>query len=382
MKRTMLTTSAASMMAMAALAGPSQALVSQTDAPQNEQTDAIARLQLINKEDLKEAEKNQVGGMVSVKSVVCTSTLIDPQWVISAGHCSKDGIDDFRVTATFGIDRNSDKEYTITQVEKFSDNRDIALYKLDKPVEGVTPLKMWEKAIDEETQGTAYGWGREQDAPSLNTMNMLEGTISPEVAYGTPFPEMETNVARFDAGYSATGDSGSPFIIDNAVYGVLSMGGVKSDNDEGFPGSLYIPVAQYQKWIQAVIQNDDVPASMQDTLQDDMNTPAEDTQPIEAEVPVDDVALPETDVKPDLQGSAVSDSDSADVSKENDDDASADDALSAQGTQNENGTTNSPSLVFSPSAPASDEDALGPEVNTGGAAQSDSFFGKVMKLFT
>lgn len=399
MKRKILTTSAAAMIAMTAFAGPAQALVSQTDAPQNEQTDAIARLQFVKKKDLQEAlDRGET--KVSVKATICTSTLIDPQWVISAGHCSKDGMENLYATATFGIDKNSDKKYTITQVEKFSEDNDIALYKLDKPVEGITPLKMWDGLLTKDTEGTAYGWGRVEGTPSLNTLNTLEGVMSPDESFGSPYPKMGTNMAKFDKGYTATGDSGSPFIINNAVYGVLSMG-ITPENQDEFPGSLYMPTAKYQEWIKGVTQSDDDAfISTPDAERGDTNSPDGDTRPIEAEVPKDDSSIPVTEVDTSTKptGKTTSDSDETGASskdEESEEEVSENDTSSEDTSMKKTPATRTnvqkSTTTSSSSTPASNttqvtpvssnEEAYGPKVNTGGTAQSESFFGKVMKVF-
>lgn len=402
MKRRILTASAAAMMALTALSTPSQALVSQTNATQNEHTDAIAQLKIINKKELEQA-KNNAGdsNVVSVRTTICTASLISPEWMIGAGHCVKDGIDNIYAEVTFGVNKNSDKKYVITQAVTHPQGDDIALFKLNKPVEGATPMKLWDSVIKEDTAGVAYGWGRTKGSNSLETLNTLNGTMHPKFSYGGPFPDMPTNPVTFDGGYSATGDSGSPFIINNALHGVLSMGTLPK-NDGDIRQGLYMPVANYQDWIKATIQSDDSFINTPGTTPGDAQAQTEDKTPINAEIPAEDVPTTvDENVTSNTRGSMASGNTSGSSQRNDRDDndtqtetqtetpsattttptqstpgVSA--SISAQGSMSVQRT---PQNTANAATPAKAGDEVGPKVNTGGQAQSQSFFQKVWALF-
>lgn len=404
MKRRILTASAAAIVALTALSTPSQALVSQTNATQNEHTDAIAQLKVINKNDLEQA-KNNAGGsnVVSVKATICTASLISPEWMIGAGHCVKDGMDNIYTEVTFGVNKSSDKKYVVTQAVTHPQGDDIALFKLNKPVEGATPMKLWDSVIKEDTAGVAYGWGRTKGSNSLETLNTLNGTMHPKFSYGGPFPDMPTNPVTFDGGHSATGDSGSPFIINNAIHGVLSMGTLPK-NDGDVRQGLYMPVANYQDWIKATIQSDDSFINTPGTTPGDAQSQTEDKAPIDAEVPAEDVPTPvDEDVTSNAQGSTVSGNGNTTPGSSQRNDHNDNDTQNKTRTKTPSSTTPSPTQstpgvsasisaqgsmsvqripqsTTKAATPVKAGDKVGPKVNTGGQAQSQSFFQKIWAL--
>lgn len=389
-KAKMTTASATAALALTTMAIPAQALVSDTNAESNDTTSAIAHIQLSNKTDLDEVQKNG-SGIVHVTS--CTGTLIAPQWIISAAHCVGEGLDKYSGVATFGTTDNG-QEYKIDDVKTHSNQDDMALFHLDKPANDIEPLKLWDSVIQEEKQGQAYGWGKPADKPQLKALNTLNGTMLPEAVQGDPFKDMDTNEVVFDGGYSTKGDSGSPFIINDAVYGVLSMGTIPEEGEVSH--GLYMPVAQYKEWIEKTIEQSD--SFITAPGEDSGNTqPQEDGGVVDAEIPTneDKSSRSSTSQTANPSSSHKSSSDKGtqdDYSKVTDatvinSPEDTDEAVVASnGTDpGDDTTTASDSTVndiedSSENSSIEDED-VGPTVKTGGKVQGKSFFAKVKQLF-
>ena len=396
--------SALAVVSLGAFAPTASALVSSTDAPVNDTTGAIARLQIIDKQEI---EKSQQDGTGKVTATVCTGTLVAPQWILTAGHCDKNGIENSEARATFGTQAPkaalSADSHKIIEAKVHSDNDDMALFKLEKPVENITPLKMWDSVVQKDTDGKAYGWGREKGSDPLTTLNTLDGTMSHRMTYGKPFPAMDTNPVTYQGGHSATGDSGSPFIIDGAVHGVLSMGTVPSEGEVS--QGLYMPTAQYKDWIAQTIGQDGSFTSPSGAQPGKTDAPSAQDPVVEAEVPAKDPSgsddkgtvaeLPTTST----QDPGKDSTDKRDTNKTivDDDGYIEDEFPLTPGTvipQAENTTDQNINQDNQPVQTTSNKEANqakpvsapkvatpGPKVNTGGDVEGASFFTKVKSLF-
>ena len=385
-----MTAASAIALSLATMASPAQALVSNTDAESNDVTNAIAHIQLSNKDDM-DAVRETGSGAVHVTS--CTGTLISPQWVISAAHCVEEGLDKYYGNATFGT-TDTGQSYKIDDVKTHSNQDDMALFHLEKPVNDIKPLKLWDTVLQEEKKGQAYGWGKPADQDPLKNLNMLNGTMSPTIVRGDPFAYMDTNEVVFDGGYSIKGDSGSPFVIDDALYGVLSMGTIPEQGEESH--GLYMPVAQYKEWIEDTIEQNDSFISTPGADPKN-NQPQENGKTVNAQIPT------EEDVN-------SKDKSSSHVSKS----SSSKDASTDEGTQSDGSSVTNATVINTPSEQGSytdipidgnvaensiedrsissssqednDQDELGdvaagPTVKTGGSVEQRSFFSKIKALF-
>lgn len=414
-KTKMATASATAALALTTMAIPAQALVSDTNAEVNDTTNAIAHIQLSDKAELDAVQANG-SGIVHVTS--CTGTLISPQWIVSAAHCVGGGLDKYSGSVTFGT-TDDGQSYKIDDVKTHSNQDDMALFHLDKPVNNIEPLKLWDSVIQEEKQGQAYGWGKPKDKPRLKNLNTLNGTMSPEAVYGGPFKDMDTNEVIFDGGHSAKGDSGSPFIIDNAVYGVLSMGTIPEEGEVSH--GLYMPVAQYKEWIEKTIEQNDSFVAAPGTDSGNTQPPQEDDKVVDAQVPTEDddssknndltESTPSQKTKTSTSHTTKpSSSKGASTSKgthSNDDGITeatvinppeegssetipvGDATVAGNTTVGVNGVKNTTvgnnGIVSSPEERTihseSEDDTVGPIVKTGGNVEQKSFFSKIKDLF-
>lgn len=384
-----MTAASAITLSLTTMASPAQALVSNTDAESNDVTNVIAHIELSNKDDM-DAVREKGSGAVHVTS--CTGTLISPQWIISAAHCVGEGLDKYYGNATFGT-TDTGQSYKIDDVKTHSNQDDMALFHLEKPVNDIKPLKLWDTVLQEEKKGQAYGWGKPADQDPLKNLNMLNGTMSPTIVRGDPFAHMDTNEVIFDGGYSIKGDSGSPFVINDTLYGVLSMGTIPEQGEKSH--GLYMPVAQYKEWIEDTIEQND---SFISTPGADpkSNQPQENGKTVNAQIPTEE----DVNSKDKSSSHASTSSPSKDAStdegtqsnSDNITDATVINTPSEQGSYSddpidENAAENSIEDSGISSSLQEDNDqgdsenvVAGPTVETGGSVEQRSFFSKIKAL--
>ena len=204
------------------------------------------------------------------------ATLIAPQWAVTAAHVTqliqRDG------SHTVTID---DEEYNIIEVATHPKwggihFNDIALLKLDRPVNNILPLPMYEREDELGQQVLILGSGDHatglegarnaaRDGQFRGVTNIVErielGSLW--VQFDAPGSANETNLE----GVAGPGDSGGPALIevDGSYYlvGVASFGIEMGDPppEPGTYGSFdtYTSISRHRDWIDAVLNGEPIP---------------------------------------------------------------------------------------------------------------------------
>ena len=197
-------------------------------------------------------------------------TLIAPQWILTAAHIA---VEVFKASPP-ARPEFAGKGYDIDQVVinpfwRKGGPHDLALLKLNKPVEGVAPIPIY-RGKDEVGQiATIVGHGytgtlvhgpterAQWDKKKRACTNKFEKTSSHRLFYRVDPPEIATDLE----GTSGPGDSGcGAFIeVDGAVYLAAVMSATDDRNENGIIGDYGdeeggARVSAYSDWLDSVIE--------------------------------------------------------------------------------------------------------------------------------
>lgn len=209
---------------------------------------------------------------------ICIATLISEQWAITAGHCTEE--------TPLGEMMNSGVEYSVSidgedyAVEELvihpsykhpqqSESVDLALLKLDRPVEGISPIKLYHD-LDEMGKVVSFvGWGfsgmgTQGGVDNDGKMRRAQNTVMNagkwlEFIFDDP---RDTNSTALPLeGIPGLGDSGGPALMQTN-QGMMIMGVALGEVDnplaaqQGAYGSisLYERVSSHYEWVSQVIE--------------------------------------------------------------------------------------------------------------------------------
>lgn len=187
----------------------------------------------------------------------CTGTLVAPDWVLTADHCTVAATPRGAGPGTevsVGAVRNGGEKRVVTEVVDHG-VYDAALLKLNAPVSAPV-AKLWDggKAAAG-TKTKSYGFGALWLWPKTRAM-----FSAGEMKAGGP-----TNIRGYAGmagennrltGFSkiVPGDSGGPLFVGDKLYGVVSGGSVNISSILGGTTTVHSPVHQFKPWIENTVR--------------------------------------------------------------------------------------------------------------------------------
>ena len=202
----------------------------------------------------------------------CTGTLIGPNVVLTAGHCSS-----VATRVFFGHDVSKPGKVVAVKTRhrhpdyrKNGKQNDLMVLLLDQPVTNIPVRPIADKAvIDAATDGRVVGFGNTDPLGSTGygVKRMVDVPIASPACLGSSDGEPDSTAYGCDAGLefvagkpllakdSCTGDSGGPFYLEcNGTWtlaGATSRATNSALNDCG-DGGIYVRVDQYLTWIRSI----------------------------------------------------------------------------------------------------------------------------------
>jgi secreted trypsin-like serine protease len=159
-------------------------------------------------------------------SSACSAALVDPQWVVSAGHCFHDGARNringavrYRVVATVGtadVDSGNGTDVDVVEVRQAPGGADVALARLEDPVDDVEALTVSSRAprVGDKVRIAGWGWtgeGEQTPSTTLWTGTVKVVSLAPTTAGVVGLrPGPDTSACVYDSGapYFVAGERG------------------------------------------------------------------------------------------------------------------------------------------------------------------------------
>lgn len=264
---------------------------------------------IVGGQNAAEGQYPWIGDMRTDGSHLCGSSLIAPQWVLTAAHCCFSPFSgqladtseiSFRfntintngpVNANGGLERNTARIFVhplYDESEFFTNGYDIALIRLSQPVTAIAPVSLPSLSDTAIVYATNYpvkiaGWGLSdttQNFPNPDTMKFCSTKVFDHALCSTMLGGLTKRA--FCAGYkdgeeesgAAAGDSGGPVWVEEGsvkkLTGLVS-GGMNPWTILDTPG-VFTKVAVFRPWIDSIMQAfDAVPTNTKELAWNDEN---------------------------------------------------------------------------------------------------------------
>ncbi|XP_068943509.1 trypsin-like isoform X2 [Petaurus breviceps papuanus] len=196
----------------------------------------------------------------------CGGSLINEQWVVSAGHCYQSRIQvrlgEHNIEAIDGNEQfiSSEKVIRHPGYNYWTLDNDIMLIKLKTPAvlnEYVNTISLPSSCAAAGTECLISGWGNTLSS-GANYPDLLQCLVAPilsdadcKASYPGEITENMVCVGYLEGGKdSCQGDSGGPVACNGELHGIVSWGyGCAQKNRPG----VYTKVCKYVDWIQETI---------------------------------------------------------------------------------------------------------------------------------
>jgi len=205
----------------------------------------------------------------------CVVTLIAPQWLITAKHCTMDpGLDQAIASGDYSVHLGVRKMAQVDRIMRMPDVgddpllTDVALLHLAEPVTNVAPLALYSGGDDKGRIVFFPGWGdrgtgtdgihAEPDGKFRVAENRIEAVSGNHIVFRFDDPRSDLEQALALEGVSGPGDSGGPALISTPSG--LQVAGISSfqrnfGQREGTYNvdEYYIRISSVRQWIDKTI---------------------------------------------------------------------------------------------------------------------------------